>query len=249
MYYAGASREAIEGSSSVQPGHELSHIRFLDTASGLIVRNPRGIQLAPDMKPVNEDLTKALFRLTEYGIEFPGVGSLYVQDESANSAGTGHVYVATTFVDGQNMYDDMLDVPLDTTVTTVGGILSYYEDMSNDFSDELYLTDISLRQCVYGISNRGLDALPRVNLVDLDPWLNNMDQGVIKRPPSWPGFNKALEHLDSDLRALKTNYPGEDFGDIASRLLALAARLGLIHRVPIASLINRNGFEGAQKNE
>jgi hypothetical protein len=217
-----------------------SEIYTVKSLPGLFARNATRKILSPDMPPMYEDFAEALFRLSdEYGIEFPGIGCLLnKEDESGGLSEEGHAYVTAQVVDGFNMHHEMTEIPLDATMQTLDKILTYYEDMSRDFSSRLYLTDLSLRNCIYGPlqdeSTAG-DKKPLANFIDYDRRLSNISTILFSEPFEifGQGFG-GIWGLDDDLYALKVNYPDKNFDQIAFRLLQIANVQGIFYKVPTA---------------
>ena len=224
--------------------------RHFSTVTGwpdLIARNPSLIRSSSVDRPVGGDFASALLYLSEnYGIEFPAIGSLAVRTQ--NPAGPeviGQAFTTIHFVDGYNMHSQMKDVPFDVTCQTVDKILSYYEDMSRDFSSRLYLADLRLRHCIYGYTTGDgspKDDTPKVNFVDYDPRLGNLTRTFLNPEAYFGNGFGGFAGIDDDLEALRRNYPDSNFDEIASRLLCTAKRLGIAHKVPRA-------YEHAEVNQ
>jgi hypothetical protein len=226
-------------SCGIEPGRGGSKIYAVRNTPSLFARNATKRHLAPNMPSVDEDLAEALFRLPdEYGLEFPGIGCLVVKDDKEASSLAGHTYTTLRKVDGFNMHEEMSKVPYEVTTETVDKILSYYEDMSQDFSSRLYLADLSLRQCIFGVARAEgapADSQPRANFVDYDRRLSNISRILFSKPFAnfGEGFG-GIAGLDDDLYALKANYPQENFDQIAQRLLNIANQQGIFYKVPTA---------------
>ncbi len=252
MYFPG---EALNLDPTVslwgdKQSHVESNIYMVNDASGLLARNATRSELHADMPVVDERLAEALFRLSdEYGLDFPGIGCLVVRGETPDATNIGYTYTTYHFVDGANMLNDMTQVPLDVTLGTVRKILTYYEDMSQDFSGRLYLADLSLRQCMYGRTlGEGAidDGQSRPYFVDYDRRLSNISKILFSEPFAnyGEGFG-GIAGLDDDLYALKQNYPEQNFDLIAESLLGIANHQGIFYKVPTAyyhvqSLTERN---------
>lgn len=213
-----------------------SEIHSVKGLPGLLARNATTRTLAPDMPPVYEDFTEALFRLSDkYGIEFPGIGCLAIRGRNSE---IDHVYTTVQAVDGFNMNHEMTEIPFDATIQTLDNILTYYEDMSHDFSSRLYLADLSLRQCIYGrprINTTAGTGDPLAYFVDYDHRLSNISRILFRKP--FENFGQGfggISGLDDDLYALKENYPDENFDQIAARLLEIANQQGIFYKVPTA---------------
>jgi hypothetical protein len=136
------------------------------------------------------------------------------------------------------MHKGMAELPFDVLIEAMDKMLTYYEDMSRDFSSQLYLADLSLRQCVYGrVWGYGVvdDGQTDVYFVDYDRRLSNISKILFGEPKAvfGAGFG-GIAGLDDDLYALKTNYPDQNFDHVASRLLHIANRQGIFYKVPTA---------------
>jgi hypothetical protein len=162
--------------------------------------------------PVYEQLPQALSHLEEYGIDFPGIGSKIPGSEPPESEFT---QIATQRVAGHNMHHEMTQVPLPVTMRALDGILRYYEDMLSDTSGAFYLSDLSLRQCVYGRPPG--KTVAGVYFVDFDPYLSNT--------PDRGEFRSATKGLERDLEEAERIYKGQSFESYKTRLDAIKSAL------------------------
>lgn len=241
MYMPSAwiGQEQLLGSERIPAN--FSEIFEVTALPGLLARNrERALTSSLEQQAVYEDLTRALFKLDGYGIRAQGIGCLATKQIARDSEEMIEVFSTNPFINGSNMHDDMLLIPPSKLRETFSKIVNYYEDMRGDYSDELYFTDVSLTQCIYGVPediNNTFSAGPDSYFIDYEPRLSNLktmlaDQRLM-RVKTNRGF-RGLTGLDNDLEALIRNFPDEIFDKEAARLLQLGQSLGLSYWVPTA---------------
>ncbi len=239
MYTAGSSpnHEII---SSEQTFPDSSAIHEVLPVPGLLARNGTLVDIRDQYPPLFEDLTKALFDLDKYDIRIPGVGCIATRDTVPDPRKNARVFSTTLFVRGYNMHEDMGIIPLNILLDTVDQILAYYENMRKDYSNRLYLTDVSLRQCIFGIpeiNGLPIGTRPDRYFIDHEPRLSNIKTAerdmrlrIVKSNRAFRG----LTGLDDDLAVLKETFPDQSFNNYSQRLLNLADSMALSYWTPTA---------------
>ena len=175
----------------------------------LIARDPHN----PHEAWTYRKLTEALFHLDEkYGIHFAGIGS---KIPKSPQPGIAHqeVFTTTERVTGLNMYHEMDKVPQEVILQTLDTMLRYLEDMLGDTSARLYLSDLSLRQCVYGHSPG--DTEKKIYFVDMEPYMSD------RRAQTF-----MLGGLKNDLDKVIDLYGRENIGSLYARYWKIWDALG-----------------------
>jgi hypothetical protein len=179
-----------------------------------------------------EAMAEALFYLTDtYGLQFSGIGNSVpetgVLDEESPALIT---YVTTGFVDGIIMHEGFREIPIEITLDTLDKILRYYQDMVSDPSDRLYLTDLSLRQFIYG-SLATLDGEPASSpdayLIDVDDFLSNRQRELGKPEGKRNDFRDAIGALIGNISKLEWTFIDLPLVEQKERLTAIAAALNI----------------------
>jgi hypothetical protein len=238
MYLPGEllNQDPLIDAVNINPEHPKSPVLLVSTGTGLVAREVREMDgSSPEGHPIDEAFVAALEHLETYGISYPGIGSLAVRNHNASDR--VRVFTTEHFVDGYNLHTEIESIPEPVLIEAFGNILRYYEDMSQDFSDRPYLTDLSFINCRFG-QPRGVGAIsgakPEVYFVDYDRLLSNIETLVwnSNRQLATLGFD-GIKKLDEDLARLKERCPDYPFDEEAARLLQFA-RLGLVRMLPNA---------------
>lgn len=74
--------ETIGSRADFSTGSTVYHV---SNVPDLQARNPTLVKLDSEISDIDFDLASALFRLSEYGVDFPGIGNL-IEREKINSS-------------------------------------------------------------------------------------------------------------------------------------------------------------------
>jgi hypothetical protein len=207
----------------------------------IVGRMPYYVDVEDERNQWAETVTRAMFHLTEeYDLSFSGIGNSIPETGTIDGQAPDLItYTTTRFVDGRNIRKQLSEIPIEISVGALDKILNYYEDMVKDPSERLYLTDLSLKQIMYGrlvvIKGEPESQLDTSVIdIDLDDDLSNRQTALelVKDPEKRNPFLDAIWGLIGDIRGLEHTFAQHSFTEQKERLVAVATALNINIEVP-----------------